>query len=230
MKVASNKLLIAGLALTVAGGFALPAAADLVVSYSANAPQENVYVSHIVANPNSVEWHGQPSPGVRRDVGQSFFVTNNIIMQSFSLQLGGSLQTEARNAGITMTIYQSDTQTAIGTVVGSQSGQYLGADSGAALDGWVTFTIDDVNLVGGNYYTVMLSFDELAVNRRQALRQQTAGNSFADGRRWFSDGSTLSDSVEGDLAFSVQAIPEPGSVSLMIIGLSGALLCRRMIL
>jgi len=189
--------------LSLVGGCFFSMASGVTVTFSETAPSDNVYVAFYPETPAGVVWRNE-TDGSQRDLGQSFFASSTAVLESFSFQLRGALQVGARNANITVTIYESPTVDSIGEMISSQSGQYVGSGSGATSGGWVTFDVEDVSLTGGRFYTCMLAFADTASVRNQVFAQQSGDSTYTDGRRWMIENGVFKDSLSSDLAFSVQ--------------------------
>lgn len=218
---------------------ALHAQADVSVSLLEQAPVENVLTSYYIPDGvgSGYQWRNDSNAGVnRRDLGQSFAATSNATLNTIGLQLWGNFQSGARNADITVTIWQLATATATPSTSGSQlistqTGVMPNATGGAGS--FVNFELDAVELIAGNHYLFMLSFDSTAANRNLVFRTLEhgtyEGGSVVEAAL---SGDSLSYSrLQSDLSFYIQAtpIPEPGAAVVLLpaAGLAALLVRRR---
>jgi len=193
---------------------------DIILSYDAAMPGENVLTSFMPTGTiNGLDWRDNASGS--RAVGQSFYVSANTIMDSFSLLANGNPQSGARGAEFTVQVFQSASETSIGSVVSTQTGTYL-SDSTGVSGKWVTFDIDNITLSAGYYYTFTLSFNNSNVaSQNQVFSTAASPENYAGGRNWRNDnnaGWAVANGGVADMAFVVQVIPEPVSAGLLVAG------------
>ncbi|MFA5688512.1 MAG: hypothetical protein WC959_05140 [Kiritimatiellales bacterium] len=202
----------------------LSAQAAVTVSYDAAMPATNVLTSFVPAGTvNGLQWRDDTA-NVSRAVGQSFLAVSNAIMDSFSLMAvtsGGSLQSGAVNAPFTVIIYESSSETDLGTAISTQGGNYLSSAPGLGGQ-WITFDIEDINLTAGKYYTFTLMWDTPAkAGQSQTFGAATTSENYPNGRNWRKDGTAnwaVANSGLADMAFVVQYGFPAKNVRLLIIG------------
>ena len=206
MKKKNNGLAGVALAMVVFGGWVCSADATVTLSYN-DAQPTNTVVSYIppMEEMSGYAWANNANP-YRRDMGQTFLAPRDFTMHSFSYCLSKGLRTEAVKAAFTVTVFESTIQGRIGTVISKQSGIYL--DSRVrpkpAIDGWVTFDIEDLDLTKGNFYTLMLSWDQQAESKRdQGFFVKNPG-SYAGGNLWVSANGKRYSKNKADMVFVVR--------------------------
>ncbi|MFA5688054.1 MAG: hypothetical protein WC959_02725 [Kiritimatiellales bacterium] len=202
---------------SVLAGFVacISAATNVSVSANANIPTENV-VAQSVAGTAGYAWKAISSTDCR-DIGQSFYVTNDLRIDSFSLCASSGIGAGASGAAFTVTIYKSDAVSSIGSAISVQTGTYFLSSDGVKAKDWITFDIDNITLSGGFYYTFVLSFDDYAVSRNHAFLHNTGTDMYPSGRLWqANNGGALGSSGVNDFAFSVQSENQK-TVRLLII-------------
>ena len=198
----------------------IPPPPDVTVSYSDAQPSGNVVVSYVPETTTGYAWANNDS--YRRDLGQSFLSPKDFSLAAVSYQLSQGLRSGAVGAAITLKVFESSDVLSIGTLVSTQTGNYLpaGLDPAPAAGGWVTFDLIDVAITSGKYYTAMLAFDEYAPLRDQGLYYLDGyeGQGFKS-----ADGITYARATGLDLAFVVQEVsaPEIGDVAVEYLGVNG---------
>ncbi|MDP0495842.1 MAG: hypothetical protein Q7Q73_06500 [Verrucomicrobiota bacterium JB024] len=207
------------LTLVAAMSFALSAQAVTVSDFGANPPTENVEVSQTISN-GAYQWRNNEAS--RRDLGQSFLAETDFTLDSFSFQANGNVQVGASGAAFTVTIYENNNRDAVGTAISTQTGTYLTSASNPVASNWLLFDLaENVDVTAGNYYTIMLSWNVASVtDQDQVFQIDSTGTSYLPGRLWEYNGTTFTP-MGYDMAFTVQAIPEP---STMAYGLGAGVL------
>ncbi len=165
----------------------------------------------------------------RRDLGQSFLATSDFVLDSFSFLANGNVQVGADDAAFTATVYESSVITSVGSSISSQTGNYLTQASNPIDGNWLLFDLEEnVSLTSGNYYTIMLSWNIASVTDQDQVFNVDTLNNYTDGRLWQYDGGSFS-APGYDMAFTVQAVPEPATMAMGIgLGVLGlALYFRR---
>ena len=190
-------------------------------------PSENVEESYTAGNA-SYQWRNNVQDG-RRDLGQSFLAASDFTMDSFSFRTDGNVQFGASGASFTATVYESSDITSIGTSISSQSGNYLTQASNPVVGNWLLFDLEeDVDLRGGKYYTILLSWDSAGVTDQDQVFLIDDSNGYSDGRLWQDNGSGPVSIPSFDMVFSVQSIPEASTLAYVsVLGLSGLALAMR---
>jgi hypothetical protein len=206
----------------------LPSArADIMLSILTDQPDEFVMAEYAeVAGSTGYQWRNTVSGG-RRDLGQSFLADTAFDLAVFSLHSNGNIQVAAREEAYTLTVWESNVDTSIGNIISTQAGTWFDATAPSSSGNWVSFQLEDaLSLTEGNYYTVMLSWDDVGPSH---VWSQNSASGYAGGNIWQStDGATYTRITSQDLLFTAQAIPEPGSLLLLLIGgLSAMLFVRR---
>ncbi len=201
-----NELAGVALAMVVFGGWVCSADASVTVSYN-DAQPTNTVVSYTPpeGEMSGYAWANNANP-YRRDMGQTFLAPRDFTLHSFSYCLSKGLRSGAVHAPFTVTVFESAIQGRIGTVISKQSGLFLDSRyrPRPAVGGWMTFDIDDLNLKAGNYYTLMLSWDEQAESKRdQGFYVKNPGG-YADGNLWVSANGKKYSRSPRDMAFTVQ--------------------------
>lgn len=209
-----------------------------VVVTSGAQPTENVKIQQFVhTNDSSIGWRDN-TVDITREVGQSFLTGEAFSLAAITVYLNISASTAVQNSAFTINLYQVTTSTSIGapgnpasgTLISSQQGVFSGNFSvtGNTATSFLTFSLDaPVALAASSSYVFMLSFD--TKRSGQTLALGTQNNSYANGLGWGSTNGVVFEPLNGsvaDLTFSLQAVPEPGTVILAGLGL-GLLLCRR---
>lgn len=165
------------------------ASAVLTVNHTAAQPTDNVIVSHtaassvagyeiryITTNAAATQW--------RRDGGQCFLASTNFVMQSFSMRLWSDVTEVASEAPFTLRVYESATEPAgtltgpdaLGSLIFTQSANWLSSASGASSNSWVTFDVgNNVICTAGKYYTVFFNFESQSDGMTQWFYTQQNG-------------------------------------------------------
>lgn len=209
-----------------------------IIVTSGTQPLENVKIQQpIHTSDSSIAWRNNTTE-ITRQVGQSFLTIDAFSLATITVYLNMSASTAVQNSSFSIDLYQVTTSTSTGTtgnpangiLVSSQQGTFASDFSvvGNTTTSFLTFSLDTpISLAASTSYVFMLSFDETRAN--QTLFLGTQNNSYANGIAWgTTDGitfTTLNGSV-ADLAFSIQAVPEAGTVILAGMGM-GMLLWRR---
>jgi hypothetical protein len=199
--------------------FALSAQAVTVSDFGASPPTENVEVSQTIGNA-SYQWRNNEDS--RRDLGQSFLAETSFTLDAFSFQTDGNIQFGASGAGFTVTIYENNNRDAVGSAISTQTGNYITDASNPLAGNWLLFDLaENVDVAAGKYYTIMLSWNVASVtDQDQVFRINTNGGDYLPGRLWQYNGTAF-EPLGYDMAFTVQAIPEP---STMAYGLGAGVL------
>jgi len=181
-----------------------PVYAEVKVRAGSSAPDTDVLIAYTTDIVKGYQWK-ENNTGSRK-LGQSFRSPENAVMNSFSLAVAGNIQPGAGRAPFTVTIYESDNDTALGTAISIQKGLFLSTSANPVNPGWMTFEISEVNLTKGLFYTVMLSWDKSGVLRQeQSFLHSDDGAGFSLGRLWqANNGAAAAASSVNDLLFSVQ--------------------------
>lgn len=190
---------VVGLTLVVSA-----AQAAVTVSYNAAQPTKDVLTSFAADKGlQGIQWRKDLESG-KRDVGQSFRVTNNAILDSFSYKVAGNVQPGASESSFTLKIYENPNSKSLGTVISTQTATYLSTAENPINPGWVTFDVENVNLKAGNYYTCMLSFDEADVDRQNQVFAEATGR--YDGKCWMDEDKGPVVNARWIINFSVQGV------------------------
>lgn len=194
------------------------ASADVLLSIPSSQPTEFVKADYSeVAGSSGYQWRNTTS---QRDLGQSFKADTSFDLAVFSLHSNGNVQVNAREQPYTLTVWESSIDTSMGTIKSTQAGTWF--DASASSSGkWVSFELQDaVSLTQDNYYTVMLSWDVGGdASGPSHVWSQNNVSGYTGGNLWQStDGTTYSSVTSQDLLFTAQAIPEPGSLILLLVG------------
>jgi len=192
-------------------GIALSTQAVTVSDFGATPPTLDVEVSQTITNA-AYQWRNNESG--QRDLGQSFFADTDFILDSFSFQANGNIQVGATGSAFTVTIFENDNRDAVGTSISTQSGNYLTSASNPVAGNWLLFDLEDnVAVTAGNFYTIMLSWNIASVtDQDQVFNINTDGGAYGPGRLWEYNGTTYTP-LGYDMAFTVQSIPEPGTMA-----------------
>lgn len=203
--------------------------AALVVTNSTAAPTSYV-VSSTVAT-GGLAWRDDTVNG-RRDVGQSFYAGSGFTLDSITFQLASNAapQAGALGAAFTLSVYEVASASAFptaGTAISTQTGTLTGlTGTSADFSKYVTFDMDNIALTAGKYYTVMLAFDAVAVNRSLVWMVSGSSSTYPAGQCIITtDGTTFT--ANNDLLFYVTGVPEPGTISLLGAGAALFLLTSR---
>ena len=203
-------------------GLGATANAAVIVSLGATEPSANVEASltNSTNTPTGFSWRNLPTS--KRDLGQSFLATSAFTMDVMSFKLSGNIQTGSPGADFTIELFESTTQSSIGSSISTQSATFPNFTGGSG--DWLSFDIDDIAVTSGKYYTFVLAWDSPATSRSINLSVVT-GSEYAGGNVWEDTGSGLNAS-NLDVFFIVQSVvPEPGSLALC--GTGGLLIFRR---
>ncbi len=208
--------------------------AGVVVTMQDSAPDKNVFLTVApTANSLVTQWrHSGSENSGRRDVGQTFYVSQTLALKSFTFKLSG-FGVDAPEANIVLSIYKfsdgtsytpSDPNPYVATgilPVTLTAGKYL------------TFTLDEAaTLTGGNYYGVVLSFPDFKSKRTVNLYsggKSIAGPDYGNSLYYeYSEGDGGFIWKEANNAFQMYAttIPEPGMVHLILSAASFLLFWR----
>lgn len=146
----------------------------------------------------------------RHEVGQSFYIATNSLMDAFSLKTAGNIQSSAGRQPFTIRIFESASYTNLGTAISTNVGTYLQKLSDTIsipiFPGWLTLDIADVPPTAGKYYTFILSWDS-AAPAAGLYQGFSCGNDVStDSRLWDIFNGVNTPSAK-DFAFSVQGTP-----------------------
>lgn len=175
----------------------------VVVSWNVEQATGQIVAGYDPVTGSGYAWRNNLSG--RRDLGQSFLVLTNTMMDAFSLKAAGNIQNGASMAAFTVKVFESSNESSIGSVLLTQPGTYLSAAQNPVNPGWITFDIEDLSLTAGKYYTVVLSFDNAGVNLQEQVFSVGVPSQYSGGTVWTSaDGITYS-TVNLDLGFVVHS-------------------------
>ncbi|MFA5688051.1 MAG: hypothetical protein WC959_02710 [Kiritimatiellales bacterium] len=196
----------AGAVVGIICGVAFGLMAEVTVSKQPKMPAENVLASYDCAGTGYSLRNNQDG---KRDIGQSFRAPKAAKMTAFSLLALGNVQRGAIDAPFTVTVYESSSQSTLGKVISTQNGKFLGSRNSQVTGQWIVFSLEPVSLNEGKSYTIMLSFDNMAIPNQHQIFNHAGGSGYADGRLWQSrvDGNGFSNSQVNDFSFCVQVQP-----------------------
>lgn len=166
----------------------------MTVRFDAELSPKTSLVYFISEETTGIQWVNDDS--ISRSLGQSFLARKNALMDSLSFKAAGNIQPGASEASFTLTIYESAVAKELGTAISTQTGTYMNTSENPINGGWVTFDVEDVNLVAGKYYTCILSFNEAGVMRQSQVFQQSSG--YGKGYLWMTTDEKLSSIVFHD--------------------------------
>ncbi len=185
--------------------------APLSVSVTPNAPSANASISQEIGT-ESFPWRA-PSEGLR-DIGQSFYVPNDIALSKITLRMSSGVQESLKNSRYTLKLYTLSSPKVIGadtvwplpseTPFWSQQGTVSESLEGAAGE-YMTFRIDGAPLKGGQHYLFMLSLDEAAAGG-QTFASHNDPAVYPAGTAYENTGNGITPVPGTNLAFYLEAI------------------------
>jgi len=186
---------------------ALPAwnaSAQVSISTSSSPPAPPLYVSQPDNNGGTWAWNS-----ARPYAGQSFQAPSTATLSEISIKIAGA-GTAVSGANFTLSLYESTSRTEIGSVKVSETGSL--PDQVNANDYLVFQFQEEVSLVEGNFYTFILSGNNLPSTFITFATGNTAG---LTGDRWSStDGSAFTRNATSSIEFHVTVIPEASAAWL----------------
>lgn len=216
----------------MAFGASISSVAAVTIVNSDLAPTENVVTSFEPGASVGYAWRDNTS--AERDLGQSFLAESSFTLDSFSFLTAGNVQFGASGAAYTVTVYEGADITEggsislLGSAISTQTGNFLTSGSNPVSGDWLIFDVDNVSIVAGHYYTLMLSWDTAGIATQEQVFAVTNPGGYANGRLWEGAGASTNYTSTGlDLAFTVQSIPELSSFASIIGVLSMCVVARR---
>ncbi len=224
------------------------------VGTSTNAPTANVFASNeedVNAGGSTVDsalgWR-YDSASSKRDIAQSFYVSNSTTFDKITFKIGGanipsSLQNNSA-ATFTLSIYKLSSASALPSeasaqLVSQQSGNFSNFATGMATSSgnitntkynYLTFDFENVLLSQAGYYAVVLSFTSTASGYNVAMAMNDNNNTtYTQGSGAINYNNT-GWAGASDFYFYAQAVPEPRTAALVFGGvllLTGSLWNRR---
>lgn len=221
---------------------ARPALSSVIFSWSPDAPTGNMLASHSFPfNNHNWPWQWVGDVGSEHmDLGQSFLIVepHDVMLDKITVKLG-SIGYGAAAAGAD---YRLEVWTTTdgwdwsgNALVDSQTGVLpdpLPPARGWGIFDYWTFDIQDILLLSGQHYAFMFAFEDGPVAGLHVRFANAYGSNYPYGRMMARRGTPSAWSTEPhDLEFYVQGaaagvIPEPGTLALMLAGLSGLGLVR----
>lgn len=214
---------------------AISSAANSVTVTNAQSTGSVVASYHPTTGTGGYQWSNSTANG-RRDLGQTFALSTDTLLESITLKLQSGTGVGAKNANFTLTLFAFDvlppTTEKPATVIETFHDVFPNATYASGT--YLTFDVSSANIVLSGSTTVtygfLLSFDSNAASR--GITFYSAGNTTESGRRIESpNGSTI---VVGNAAldYSIQgtaAVPEPATIAALLgaIVLATSLLIRR---
>lgn len=196
--------------------------ATVLVTTGTAAPGSSFASSTVVAG--GVQWRNNTASGLR-DVGQSFFVTDSLTLDSITFRLAPDAApgAGALTAAFDISIYQVASSSGVPTAAPlyTETGNMAGlTGTSADFSKYVTFDLTNVALTGGNYYAVILSFPTQVANQNVTWQVSGASPTYTGGMAIVStDGTTFSGWGGGsDLVFYATAVPEPTAAAFGLLG------------
>jgi len=185
--------------------------APLSIDVASTAPTTNAAISQEIGT-ESYPWRA-PSGG-QRDIGQSFYVPNDIALGKITLRMTEGLQESIKNSNYSVKIYTLSSPKTIGintvwplpseTPFWSQQGVVSESLEGEAGE-YMTFRVDGAPLKGGQHYLFMLSLDGAAAGT-QSFASQTDATIYPNGTAYENTGSGITPVPGTNLAFYLEAI------------------------
>jgi hypothetical protein len=215
------------------------------ITTSTTAPTGGVISQQSFDSSSDLVWRSLSQSG-HQYFGQTFTVTSGFTLDKFSIVVNQEPSADRPAAGLTMAVDVFSvgdlTQTSGTTVFGSaQTGVTPSYTKG--VNTWMTFDVDDVALAPGLYgfsvdFASELSyFDDpgllggnLIGGDGNAGVQFNNGSLYSDGQAFRITNGSPTMPADQDLAFDIQAVPEPAGLALAgfaLVGLMGYRMHRR---
>ena len=198
--------------------------AQILTTVSTSAPTSNVTLS-VSSTALNLSWRYNYAADERR-IGQTFTPATSFTLDTITLAVYlASAGAPGASYTLTMSTYTNSSTAVPDTTINSWTGTL--PTTGMATDTFLTFDIPNLVLNSGNTYGFTLAFTSAATNENVNFYQGTGG--LYTGGTAFYYAPSANPTPNNDFYFILTSVPEGSSFSLLLVGLAGLIVWKRLL-